>query len=200
MLWGEGASHQPGNRGSCLWELPNSKAEVSGCAGRVNLCTCSLYSIHSSACSDLSGYQGLQATPDSTNSHIPGYSDIHILPNEPEKCKGQRYHSIQMRACKPGRQPEVVRTATWHCLQQVALKRNITHLFTNSSHLFFYYPAETGQTFHVCARTPTGCILWAVLTTYVSFAMSLTTYWIHRDQHLYSSLLLATQTQQKVQS
>lgn len=30
--------------------------------------------------------------------------------------------------------------------------------------------------------------------------MSLTTYWIHRDQHLDSSLLLATQTQQKVQS
>lgn len=35
---------------------------------------------------------------------------------------------------------------------------------------------------------------------HVSLAMSLSTYWIHRDQHLESSVFLATQTQQKVQS
>lgn len=51
-----------------------------------------------------------------------------------------------------------------------------THLSAKSSCLFFSYPAETGQTSHVHAKTPTGCTLWPELTTYVSLAMSLTTY------------------------
>lgn len=41
-----------------------------------------------------------------------------------------------MRAFKPEMQPQVVRTATQHCFQQT-LNRSITHLSTNSSHLFF---------------------------------------------------------------
>lgn len=87
---------------------------------------------------NLSGNQGLQATPDCTNIHVHGHSDRHILPNKLETWKGQRYHGIQMRAFKLETQPEEVRKATLHCLQQAALSRDITHLSTNSSRLFFY--------------------------------------------------------------
>lgn len=70
VLWGEGASHQPGNRGSGLWDLPTTKAELSGCAGRVNLSTCSSYSIHSSACltSQVTNNSRLHLTVQTTTS------------------------------------------------------------------------------------------------------------------------------------
>lgn len=77
MLPGEGASHQPGNRGSCLQELPDNQSRTGRVCWQgepVHL----QFLQHSQFCLlDLSGNQGLQATLDSTNSHIHGHSDIH---------------------------------------------------------------------------------------------------------------------------
>lgn len=66
-LWGEGASHQPGNRGSCLWEPPDNQSRT------VRLCWQGepehlQFLQHSQLCLlDPSGNHGLQATPDCTN-------------------------------------------------------------------------------------------------------------------------------------
>lgn len=104
VLWGEDASHQPGNRGNCLQELQENQSRT------VRLCwqgEPEQFLQHSQICLlDLSGNHRLQATPDCTN-HIHGHSDIHVLPNKLDKWKGQNYHGIQMRTFKLEMQPEV---------------------------------------------------------------------------------------------
>lgn len=148
VLWGEDVSCHPGNRRNCLQELQENQTRT------VRLCwqgKPEQFLQHSQICLfDLSGNHGLQATPDCTNNHIHAHSDIHILSNKPDKWKGQRYHGIQMRTFKLEMQPEVVRTATWHCLQQVALNRNIT-TFIYKFLLFIFFLSSRN-------RSDTPCI------------------------------------------
>lgn len=98
---------------------------------------------HSQFCLlNLSGDQRLQATPDCTNNHIHGHWHTHTTKLTRTTERTWRYHGIQMRAFRLETEPKVARTATWHRLQ-AALNRNITHLSTNSFHLFFLLSSKT---------------------------------------------------------